>query len=74
MSENSGQRQSNTRMSIEMGTFITAAFITRAREEVPLLSSTIDTKLEDREVSGAASPFSIMGGGLGVARQTPARG
>ena len=50
----------------------TAAFITRAREEVPLLSSTIDTKLEDREVSKAASPFSIMGGGLVVARQTPA--
>ena len=53
------------------GDVFTAAFIIRAREEVPLLSSTINTKLEDREVSGAASPFSIMGGGLGVARQTP---
>ena len=54
------------------GDVFTAAFITRAREEVPLLSSTIYTKLEDREVSGAASLFSIMGGGLGVAQQTPA--
>ena len=67
MSEHSGRQQSNTRMSIEMGTFNTAAFITRAREEVSLLCSIIRTKLEDREVS----PFSIMGVGLGVARQTP---
>ena len=81
MSESSGRQQSSTRMSIGMGSFITAAlspgghfnytrmpigmgsFITAAfltREEVPLLGSTIYMKLEDREVSSAAPPFSIM--------------
>ena len=58
-------------MSDEGGGDFTAAFITRAREEVPLLCSTIYTKLEDREVGGAAPSFP-SGGGRRLVRLTPA--
>ena len=70
-SENNGQQQSSAEMSDGEGVVSTAAFITRAREEVPLLCSTIYTKLEDREVGGAAPSFP-SGGGRRLVRLTPA--
>ena len=66
-----GGLENYTRMSDEGGGDFTAAFITRAREEVPLLCSNIYTKLEDREVGGAVPPFP-SGGGRRLVRLTPA--